>query len=223
MVKRIPKNWFYKGLFGLQLSGLREIKDYFLGMESKFHSDIMNLNIRYKEQVDKLDPDEEDIEYINEFYSEQLYTIEKIFVRTFRYSVVVSLYSFLESALSSLCNKLRKTKEIDLEPEDLRGEGIHRACLYLQKVCKINFPEQTHEWQEIIKLAIVRNCIVHAQGNIRQVSSKSKIENIINNSNHLALAGDTYIEVSREYMESSIELIEEFLRILHAEAFNEPN
>ena len=221
MAQRVPKSWFYKGLFGLLWIRVGEMKDYVLEMESKFYRDMADLNKRYNEQIKKPGLDEEDLDHIGEFYSEQLFTIENVFLRTFRYSVVVSVYSFLETAMSALCRYLRQSKGIALELGDLRGEAIQRDRLYLQKVCEIDFPEKTHEWQEIEKLASVRNCIVHAQGNIHRAKDRAKIENIINASEHLALEHDMYIVVSREYIEATLAWEETFLRVLHAEAFKE--
>lgn len=220
MAKRVPKNWLYTGLYGLVWIRIREFKDYVFKMESKFQTEIGDLNKSYNEQIDKHGVDEDALNYIGENYSEQLYNIEKVFLRTFRYSIVVSLYSFLESTMSSLCDALRREKRIDLEICDLRDQGINRNRLFLEKVCKIDFPGATNEWQEIKKFSRVRNCIVHAEGNIHRAKDKSKIKHIIErNSKHLSLENDEYIVVSHEYIEAALNWIEDFLRILHAEAF----
>ena len=65
-------------------------------------------------------------------------------------------------------------KKLSLELSDLKNDGIERAKEYLVKVCHINFPEKSHEWSEIQKLKQIRNCIVHAEGNIEKVISTKK-------------------------------------------------
>ncbi|HUX80237.1 MAG TPA: hypothetical protein VMW10_10920, partial [Alphaproteobacteria bacterium] len=77
----------------------------------------------------------------------------------------------LEISLNDLCRYLCNSKKLYLSLEDLRGDGTERAKLYLTKACLIDFPESSNEWNEILKLNKIRNCIVHAQGDILNAKS----------------------------------------------------
>ncbi|GBE04689.1 hypothetical protein BMS3Abin10_00305 [bacterium BMS3Abin10] len=49
-MKKKKKSWFYRGHFGFIKFRLNDIKDYILEIESKFQSDIKNLEKNYKTQ-----------------------------------------------------------------------------------------------------------------------------------------------------------------------------
>ncbi|HHK6156071.1 TPA: hypothetical protein ACQWPE_003406, partial [Edwardsiella piscicida] len=55
----------------------------------------------------------------------------------------------------------------------------------------------------------VRNCIVHANGDIQKMSSASKLENIASNTQGLSLKNDNII-ISSMYLTDAIKKINEF-------------
>ncbi len=140
-------------------------------------------------------------------YSER---ITDSFTRNFNYSFITLIYSFLESSLNDLCLILKEKNLIELDLIDLRGEGIIRAKTYLTKICKIDFPE-THEWNEIIKLNKIRNCIVHANGNIKKSNGRSSLEKSLLNMKTVVIRDQEFLDIKIEYIESMILNIKKFL------------
>jgi len=66
----------------------------------------------------------------------------------------------LEHQLDQLCQLFAKEQRLKIIQTDLRGKGIDRTRLYLQKV--IGLPlDSSHVWQEIKRIQRVRNVIVH--------------------------------------------------------------
>ncbi|MGD0169802.1 MAG: hypothetical protein ABSE54_08775 [Smithella sp.] len=126
-------------------SKLEEIKTYYQALEYKFKNDKKLLSDRYEREIANKKISSEMLEGINDYFSEENYTIEELFIKNFRYSIIVTIYSTLETTLSDLCHYLRNTKKISLALDDIKGEGIERSKLYLQKVCVIDFPESSHE------------------------------------------------------------------------------
>lgn len=116
----------------------------------------------------------------------------------------------MESSLNDLCLILKESNSIELEINELKDDGIFRAKNYLKKVCKINFPDSSHEWNEIEKLNRLRNCLVHAGGNIKKSSNQTKIENIVKDSNTVSIKED-YLNFTNKYIEDAIENVRKFL------------
>lgn len=209
----------YRNLADILWLRIREFRDYVLEIEKKFENDIQKLNKQCQKELEEEPADDEDASYIAEMYGAELHAIEKVFLRTFRYSVLVSVYSFLESSMSSMCRRLRQMKKFSLGVEDIKGGGIERNQIYLVKLCGIEFPEESKEWQEIKKLNRIRNCIVHANGNVTQVRDKTKLLNIVASTNWVSLENNRYLIIDRQYIESAICWVEKFILDLHEKAF----
>ena len=63
---------------------LHEIEEYYGEIERKFHRDKKGISERYKEETKKANLTTEDMQNIAEYYSEEHYTIEDIFLKAFR-------------------------------------------------------------------------------------------------------------------------------------------
>lgn len=77
-----------------------------------------------------------------------------------RRSILIVLFSFLEHQLDQLCQLFAKEQRLKIINTDLRGKGIDRTRLYLQKVIGLRL-DGSHVWQEIKRIQKVRNVIVH--------------------------------------------------------------
>jgi hypothetical protein len=109
--------------------------------------------------------------------------------------------------------------DLSVELTDLKGDGIERARLYLTKVCEIQFPDGSHEWAEIQKLNNIRNCIVHAEGNVDDVRSPTKLRNIVKNTKGISFESERYLSIDNKYLEMAITWVEDFLQELHEKSF----
>lgn len=83
------------------------------------------------------------------------------------------------------------------------------------KVCKVDFPTDSHEWNEIIKLNLFRNCIIHAQGNVDKVKSATKLRKVIENTEGVELKNDRYLVVEKAYVESAIRNVKKLLEVIY--------
>jgi hypothetical protein len=97
------KTWFYRGYFGFVKGRLSQFRDYALEIESKFSRDMKAIEKRYDEEIRRNGSEAELPPDLIDYYVDEIYTVDKIFLRTFRYSSVVTLYSLLESSMNSLC------------------------------------------------------------------------------------------------------------------------
>jgi hypothetical protein len=85
----------------------------------------------------------------------------------------------------------------------------------------IDFPESSHEWQEIKKFNAIRNCIVHAEGDVSEVKNPQKLKNIIRSTTGISLdsAIEKFIRIESSYILSIIKCIENFINNIYEEAF----
>lgn len=136
-------------------------------------------------------------------------------------SFVVILYSFIEDMLNKLCNpalfdddgwlNVRDIKPLTLKYTDMKGEGVRRAKLYLEKVIGLNLHVDKQLWNEIDTLRKIRNSIVHNRGetndeiikdaNIKQHLEKERLY-ISNNE----------IEISSEYLNFILPTVKKFFQ-----------
>ena len=196
-----------------------DVRQYYEELEYKFASDKRRLSKRYDEKVGnrKLDPK---LQYqLDEYFSEGHQIIESLYLKTFRYSIIVTIYSLLEISLNDLCHYLCNSKKLSLSLEELRGDGIERAKLYLTKACSIDFPESNNEWNEILKLNKIRNCIVHAQGDILHDKSPQKLKNIVANTTGIYLESDRFIRIESGYINTALSNTEKLLEAVYEESF----
>jgi hypothetical protein len=148
------KSWFYRGYFGFVKHRLSDFRDYVLEMEAKFSRDLKAIEKRYDEDIRRRGSEAELPSELVEYYADGFYVVERIFLRTFRYSALVAIYSLLETSMNSLCSLLQKRNDLKIELRDLRGDGIERAKTYLTKICALQFAEGSHEWAEIFETAL---------------------------------------------------------------------
>lgn len=198
---------------------LEKVKQYYEELENKFQSDKKRLSKRYDEEVGNGKFDAEIKYQLDEYFSDEHYIIESIFLKSFRYSMIITVYSLLEISLNDLCHYLRNSKKLALSFDELRGEGIERAKLYLTKVCLLDFPESCKEWNEIQKLNKIRNCIVHAMGDIENAKSPQKLRNIIANTNGLGLENERFIRIDSEYINTTISNTKKLLETVYGKSF----
>lgn len=187
-------------------------------LEAKFKKDLNETDKYYSGQIleEKNNPEAaEDISGLCFEDKEAIYE----FIRTFRHSSLVNLFSFLEVSLNKLCLIVRKEKAIDLSPDDLKHQGVTRSQVYLEKVCSVDFPSGGNDWQQIIKLNRVRNLIVHEQGVIRNKSKNpgKKTFNIVNETDGLSIERNCSIIVEENYFSKIIVNIKNLLDTAYEE------
>lgn len=210
-----------QALSSISWSRLEEFRQYTRELEDKFENDKEKVSDAYNAAIKDLE--EDDRNEIIDYFSDDYFIIEDIFIGMYRKSTLVSLYSFLENALNTLCIKLYSLKNYPVELKDIRGEGIVRSKVYLEKLGQIEFTHLNSQWSSLLTLNKLRNCIVHCEGNIKLSNNYTKLNNIINESDNLSLIDDRNIKIEREYIDFLITQIEKFLKDIYQQAFTNKN
>ena len=188
-------------------SEIEELQEYIQNFERWFENESIRLKRMYKEKIkkySKLDPFEED------FFAEEYERIKK-FQRYFRYSVIILIFSILEYLLEEICNIVKCFKNLSLNPNDLKGQGIERAKNFIRKACKIPFPSDSSEWKFIQDLLKVRNCIVHTNGKVDEYKDPEKLKDVINRINELDSDEHGYVIIKKELLPKLLNNIKELL------------
>ncbi|MFB1083112.1 hypothetical protein [Jeotgalibacillus sp. JSM ZJ347] len=185
---------------------LEKLKDYGEYIESNLKQEMNKIEDSLKE----LDEDEAD-EFV-EFYYDDIAHFRDEFPRLMRNSQFTTIYSFLESKMLDLCEKY----EQDLKLSEITGKGIVKAQIYLKKVIKIDFPDHAKEWQYIKKSNKVRNCIVHANGDVSKLSESDqrKLINVVNDLEHISINKQRHLILDEKFCFNFINITENFLETI---------
>ncbi len=95
----------------------------------------------------------------------QLYYDELPYI--LRNSFFVSAYSLLEYDLRMICKNIKDKNKLPISLNDLRGNILDQVKLFLQQM-QIDLACENITWEEIINYCLIRNCIVHNNGFIKE-------------------------------------------------------
>jgi hypothetical protein len=145
---------------------LKELIEYIDTMEREIEQRAKNNNFYYTDTLNS----GEKIRYAYNDKVEEIWKYETTFPSIFRNSSLTSIYSFFEERLLSICfsaeEKLQLKKVFQFQKEQ-KANGIFLAEKYLINICKVNYDLVSNEWKIIKDFNQIRNCIVHARGNIK--------------------------------------------------------
>ena len=138
-------------------------------------------------------PDEDDAQWRESY---QLF--EEAMRRNFRYSGVTLLVTTIETVLLEVCHELRTSRSLLLTVGDLNGRTHQKALKYLRKVAGIQLPASTF-LSTLSDVVTVRNCIVHAGGNVTSMSKPSPkdVRAAVNHLDGVNLSDDGYVQIDK--------------------------
>lgn len=126
-------------------------------------------------------------------------------------------YFRLESFLYQVCKNLQQTEDYKIGLEDVAGNGIFRASVFLKKVCGISKPFSDYTWGKLNDYNKLRNIFVHGEP---LVDRKKGVELAIRNEG-LLVAPINFekitIRFSKEFNLKALQTIDSFFQILKQE------
>lgn len=121
-------------------------------------------------------------------------------------SFVISVFVFMESQITSLCNHIEDYSSQVFSHKDLAGNGIGRSIKYLEKVLGKNFPNSLYLKPRFEIAQKIRNALVHNYGVIKD-NDISQIKAFIKqNPDILELSKDGEVYVTYKYAEAMLYL-----------------
>ncbi|AXI31467.1 hypothetical protein CIB87_21375 [Priestia megaterium] len=185
---------------------VNSFRDYVRYIENSFQKEIAS----FEKGLEDVPAGFED-EYLDYHIDEaRQYSTE--FPTIMRNSLFVSIYTFLESKIGDLCVPDKKSL---LTLGDIKGQGIKQASTYLKKVLLVDFPHDTDEWKYIKKAQLLRNCIVHTNGQVSKVREPKNVEAAIEELNYVNVDEKGYISLESEFCLDFLENVYSFLQELY--------
>lgn len=200
---------------------LEAIRVYTSEIEQKYAQDKGKLLSEYKEAINGLNPD--DIDEIELEFSDEHYYLEEFHIALYRKATVVVIASFFESMMNSICDIAMKVHDLETRVSETSGDrGIKRARKYLAQNSDINFVPMTREWDKLVKLSELRNCIVHADGDVARMNNKSreKIKKIVASLGTVDIHRERQLSILEQYIEDTVDTIGRFLDYVFVGVFN---
>jgi len=129
-------------------------------INSFINEDLNKAQVIYEKRKKELENTPDEGEMIN--YEIDLKTSETL-VDIYYDAFIISMYSFTEKKMFILCNYLSRNYPIKVS--DISGKGIFKFHKYLTKVCGVDFSPIEIPWNTLVKFNLLRNHMVHAEGN----------------------------------------------------------
>lgn len=171
------------------------LKRYLEAWEDFLKKELEKIETEIKETVPK---NEEEEFYLDYLESELGRLLSYDFPSIHRNSFLVSCCSYLEERLHYFCKDLRDKHNLPLKERDLKGNALERAKKYFTKLGKIDIPDN---WEEIVIISDIRNCIVHKEGRIDSGNQKKdkKIQDYIDGRSDIKYDKNKKIILDKEY------------------------
>lgn len=87
------------------------------------------------------------------------------------YSVIILLYSILETQLAAYAERVERTKKVAFRLKDIRGKGIEQSRLFLLRTSAMNIASDP-SLARLTDLRKLRNLIVHGGGKLPKSKGK---------------------------------------------------
>lgn len=171
------------------------LKQYLETWEDFLKKELKKFETEIKETVPKNEEEELYLDYLESELGRQL---SYDFPSIHRNSFLVSCCSYLEEQLYYFCEDLRDKHNLPLKVSDLKGNALERVKKYFTKLGKIDIPAN---WEEILSISDIRNCIVHNEGRIDSGNQKKdrKIQDYIDRRSDIKYDKDKKIILDKEY------------------------
>jgi hypothetical protein len=135
------------------------------------------------------------------------------FPRSLRYSFVVLLFLVVEKQLTEFCRNLEEEHNLPIKANALKGDIIERAKTYVHKLASI--AEGRINWKKVEDLSKVRNCIINAMGDVKELRDKTHIQDLISANIGLTIGSEEFTErgklqLSAEYCSKAVQEIQDF-------------
>jgi len=129
---------------------------------------------------------------------------------------ILLTYANFEEWLLFDINTLGKAYGCNLKLSDLNGSFIERCKKFIYKLCNIDSKELLVDWDSISDFIVVRNLIVHSNGNLTYANNREKINNVIKKyDGELSLKSDTRLVVHPKYVNRVMNLAKDTIVALN--------
>ncbi len=127
----------------------------------------------------------------------------EVFPAMFSSATFVSIFSFFEHEMFSLCKRLQRIRNYTATYRESDGKGIDQAAAYLEKVCGLTKVKSIRTWEEVKRLQEIRNVIVHRRGEFREEGAPDdedgEIRKYVEKRTDIKIDADNTLLVTKEF------------------------
>lgn len=134
--------------------------------------------------------------------------------RIIRIPLVVSVYTIYENSITQLLHYAKEKESKGLSIKDINGKSITSTFnKYMKHILNYEFQISNRQMEKINALTKIRNCVAHANGNIESIGiEKVKELRALEGSEYEIIIESNKIDVSYEFLENSINDVEEIIK-----------
>ncbi|MFM0616190.1 hypothetical protein PQR37_19175 [Paraburkholderia nemoris] len=182
------------------LPGLELITTYVDDVERECKHSIETFNASddgYEQQVGLDEAGNEVMHWVkvHKGLSENAWCLPEIFEHYFptlkRRAALAVLCGHMEHELNELCREVESQLVVTVSFDDMKGQGVTRAALYLQKIGNVILDiGKEPKWKKMAEAFLLRNSVVHAGGRaekqeVREIVRRSKFLDLIEHTNEV--------------------------------------
>ena len=85
----------------------------------------------------------------------------------------------MDEFLAVLTKEVGRIHDIKILPSDLKDRGVKQYKKYIHDVCSVDPVNLTVDWEFLQDFSVVRNTIIHANGNKSLISAPKKLDALV--------------------------------------------
>lgn len=193
------------GAFGLGYSEELKRYEFYLNTVEDFISEQEAVEIAALEQDAAKLSEEGKGEFWSYYYPVHW---DEIFRSNLRPTFLISLISFIEGQLHTVCRDVEIIARSPISATDLRGGFLEKSRLFLDKFG--GFQESDAQiWANVSRIYDVRNVFVHHAGYLPAYNHEKRLRQFIQSTGGL-VAGHDYLSLSKDFCPFALRVTEEF-------------
>ena len=138
---------------------------------------------------------------------------EESFAEILNKSFIVALVICLEKTIGDYCDEFQVQLRHDIGWKEFRGNVLERFKTYTKKFLKLDLKLDSTLWKDLNGLFALRNCVVHADGNLNNFTDAPKIREF-SKRHYLSIDSAENIAISLQTCESCLEIAKSFFEII---------
>ncbi|WP_026562486.1 hypothetical protein [Bacillus sp. J37] len=140
---------------------IQDFYNYINFMEETITSHKDTLEKEFEHQAKELQNEEERQDFYESVFLDRYHDLDETYTLILRKSLFLSLYSFLETQLGSICSKLESKKLSNIKLDDISHKGILKYIFYIETVHNVPINITDNVRKEFLGYNFLRNYFVH--------------------------------------------------------------
>jgi hypothetical protein len=200
-MENIDPNLLFFGNWVDASSRIEDIENFLEHTDSAYQREL-----KWLDEEGHVDPDIEFVPLFAETLPPILYT-----------SVIIAAASVLEQELRGISHALQEALELPLLFNDISGSLIERFRKYAIGLAGLPVNLQDGEWQDILAVYEIRNCLVHAGGDLRSFAKSGAIRSFAQR-RQLSMYQDDRLTLEEQTAKTIVRIIYTFLEKVYEAA-----